>query len=62
MEIVRNKVTRTYNTQTIICKKCGAEFLHRENFDIHIKKHMEEETPICSILPVCSILKIFKCA
>ncbi len=56
MEIVRNKVTRTYNTKTIICKKCGAEFLHRENFNIHIKMHIEEETP------VCSILKIFKCA
>lgn len=61
MEIVRNKVTRTYNTNTIICKKCGAEFLHRENFNIHIKMHEEEETPVCSLLKI-RILKIFKCA
>ena len=43
METNYKNVSRTFTVKSYKCKICGVEFMHRINFDIHYKNHLEDE-------------------
>jgi hypothetical protein len=60
METKHKNVNRTFTVKSYKCKICGVEFIHRINFDIHYKNHLEDETPVCSFINIFN--KFNKCA
>jgi len=57
MKTKQKQKTRTYDEKCYKCKKCCAEFIHKENYDLHYQNHIDMETPLCSFLNIFS-----KCA
>ena len=57
MKTKQKHVVRTYDEKCYKCKKCCAEFMHKENYDLHHQNHIDMETPLCSFWNIFS-----KCA
>lgn len=52
METNNKNVNRTFTVKSYKCKICGVEIMHRINFDIHYKNHLEDEKPVCSFINI----------
>jgi len=52
METNHKNINRTFIVKSYKCKICGVEFMHKINFDIHYKNHLEDEKPVCSFINI----------
>ena len=52
METNNKNINRIFTVKAYKCKICGVEFMHRINFDIHYKNHLEDEKPVCSFINI----------